>query len=83
MHNCPDYVILFYQISQLFDLPFVIRPHIKHAAQVKIPGKDALIYKSTLVTMMNENPKLSQDRYDQLIGFRIKAAFCLSEIVQV
>lgn len=35
----------------------------KHDATVTIPGEGGQkIYKSTLVSMMNENPQLSKDR---------------------
>lgn len=35
---------------------------IKHKPRVIIPGKGGLVYKSTLVSLLNEDPNLSHDR---------------------
>jgi len=38
-------------------------PVVKHKPRVAIPGKEGLMYKSTLVSLLNEDPNLSHDRY--------------------
>ena len=41
----------------------------KASATVKITGYDKDIYKATLVSLLNQDPKLSHDRYNSLLEY--------------